>query len=98
MTPHQGQTVGESSLGFAIPGRRLNRNPPPGLNRSASTVTSGNRSNSLGVVLAMAWADHWRWVSSPRCARASSKVTSFEVGDSHLKSADLWFLLLDDSG
>ena len=24
----------------------------------------------------MAWSDHWRWVSSPRWARASSKVTS----------------------
>ena len=26
--------------------------------------------------LAIAWSDHWRWVSSPRWARTSSKVIS----------------------
>src|SRR5262249_16025994 len=28
------------------------------------------------VVRAIAWSDHWRWVSSPRWARLSSDVTS----------------------
>jgi hypothetical protein len=97
MTPHQGQTVCEGLLGLAIPGRRLDRNLPSRLSCSASLATRENRPDSMGVVWAIAWADHWRWVSRPRCAWASSKVTSFEVGDSHFKSADLDFLLLDDS-
>src|SRR4029434_10950128 len=49
---------------------------PPPLNCRASTVTNENRANRLGVVRAIAWSDHWRWVSSPRWARLSSNVTS----------------------
>ena len=43
---------------------------------SAISVTALNRPNSAGVVRAMASSDHWRWVSIPRWARASAKVTS----------------------
>src|ERR1019366_3127113 len=39
-------------------------------------VTMENRPSRTGVVLRMARSDHWRWVSTPRWARVSSKVTS----------------------
>jgi hypothetical protein len=38
-------------------------------------VTSENHASRTGVVRAMARSDHCRWVSKPRCARASSHVT-----------------------
>ena len=44
--------------------------------RWAPSVTQAKRPKSTGVVRAMARSDHWRWVSTPRCARASWKVTS----------------------
>ena len=49
---------------------------PPWLSRRATRVTIENRASRTGVVRAMAWSDHCRWVSTPRCARASSHVTS----------------------
>src|SRR5208337_3189805 len=37
-----------------------------------------NRPSRAGVVRAMARSDHWRWVSTPRCSRVSSKVVSMD--------------------
>jgi len=42
----------------------------------ANTTTRLKRPNKQGVVRSMARSDHWRWVSKPRWARTSSKVTS----------------------
>src|SRR3954466_5779940 len=42
----------------------------------AQSVTSENKPSSAGVVRRMARSDHCRWVSRPRCRRASSKVVS----------------------
>lgn len=42
----------------------------------AHSVTKENRANSAGVVRRMTKSDHWRWVSTPRCRRASSNVVS----------------------
>src|SRR5664279_4123085 len=39
-------------------------------------VTMENRPSKTGVVRRIALSDHWRWVSMPRWARVSSKVTS----------------------
>ena len=44
--------------------------------RSVSKVTSENRANNTGVVRAMALWDHCLWVSTPKCALTSCKVTS----------------------
>src|SRR5215471_2586219 len=44
--------------------------------RSASRMTSEYSPSTHGVVRATAWADHCRWVSSPRWARAAAKVPS----------------------
>src|SRR5262249_40030941 len=49
------------------------------LNCRARAVTSENSANKTGVVRAIACADHGRWVSTPRWARASSKVTSTDA-------------------
>src|SRR6516162_7548631 len=49
---------------------------PPPLNCRARMVTRENRAHRMGVVRAIAWSDHWRWVSRPRWARLSSNVTS----------------------
>ena len=43
---------------------------------SAQSVTMLKRAMSTGVERAMPMSDHWRYVSAPRCARTSSKVTS----------------------
>src|SRR3954464_12483075 len=42
----------------------------------AHTVTKEYKPRSAGVVRRMARSDHWRWVSTPRWARLSEKVTS----------------------
>src|SRR4051794_14722404 len=42
----------------------------------ASSVTIENSASRQGVVRAIALSDHCRCVSTPRCARASWKVTS----------------------
>src|SRR3954447_9564217 len=42
----------------------------------AHRVTSENSPNKSGVVRWIAKSDHWRWVSTPRWRRASSKVAS----------------------
>ena len=42
----------------------------------ANSVTRANKANTKGVLRAMAWSFHCRWVSIPRWARASSKVVS----------------------
>ena len=44
--------------------------------RAASRVTIENSPSRQGVVRAIAWSDHWRWVSTPRWSRTSRKVTS----------------------
>jgi len=49
---------------------------PSPLNCRASTVTSANRANRMGVGRAIAWSDHWRWVARPSWARLSSNVTA----------------------
>ena len=35
------------------------------------SVTMENKARRAGVVRRMALSDHWRWVSTPRCARTS---------------------------
>src|SRR3954467_96881 len=42
----------------------------------AHTVIKEYKPRSAGVVRRMARSDHWRWVSTPRWARHSAKVTS----------------------
>src|SRR4029453_9425127 len=76
MLADQGQTVRERRLVLVVPGGHRHRICPSPLNCRASTVTSENSPNRTGVVRAMARADHWRGVSSPRWVRASSHVTS----------------------
>ena len=49
----------------------------PGLSW-CSRQTKEKVANSKGVVRAIAKGDHWRWVSTPRWRRASSKVTSMD--------------------
>ena len=71
-----GQGVGESGLGFGVPGCG-----PTGMGSDfcswwAARVTQEKRPSRIGVVRAMAWWDHWRWVSTPRWVRTSRKVTS----------------------
>ena len=44
--------------------------------RVASRVTIENKASRHGVVRATALSDHWRYVSTPRCARTSWNVTS----------------------
>jgi len=44
--------------------------------RWAARATQENKPKRAGVVRAMARSDHWRWVSTPRWARTSWKVTS----------------------
>jgi hypothetical protein len=46
------------------------------ISRWAVRVMIEYRPNKAGVVRAMARTCHWRYVSIPRCARASSHVTS----------------------
>ena len=48
----------------------------PDSNRWAAKITQENSLKRSGVVRAIARSDHWRWVSRPRWARASWKVTS----------------------
>ncbi len=38
--------------------------------------TKENNAIKQSGLLAIALSDHWRWVSTPKCARASSKATS----------------------
>src|SRR5262245_51958408 len=38
----------------------------------ANNVTMENRPSSAGVERKIALSDHWRWVSTPKCARTSS--------------------------
>lgn len=49
---------------------------PAGQKRSANPVPQENRPHKTGVVRALAWSAHGRWVSTPRGARASSQVTA----------------------
>src|SRR5215468_10599976 len=42
----------------------------------ANNVMMENRPSSAGVERKIALSDHWRWVSTPKCARTSSNVTS----------------------
>ena len=44
--------------------------------RCAARDTNEYKPIKRGVVRAMAWSDHCRWVSTPRCKRASSNWTS----------------------
>src|SRR6266511_2851998 len=69
----QSENVGSALWYQAVTGTGIR---PSWLNCRASMVTSENNANRTGVVRAIAWSDHWRWVSSPRWARLSSKVTS----------------------
>src|SRR3954469_16062387 len=52
-----------------------------GLSCAASKVTRENSPSRQGVVRAMARSDHWRWVSTPRCARVSWNVVESSVGE-----------------
>ncbi len=54
----------------------LTSNFPFACKRSASKATSENRASNTGVVRAMALWDHCLWVSTPKCALTSCKVTS----------------------
>src|SRR5262249_58787785 len=51
-------------------------NPCSLSSRAANKLTNAYSPHKQGVVRAMAFSDHCRCVSMPRCARASSKVTS----------------------
>lgn len=55
---------------------RIGRAWPSATRRCAMRHTSENRANNAGVVWVIAQSDHCRWVSTPRCRRVSSKVTS----------------------
>ena len=67
MSSYQGQLVSEGRFGFVIPRRRRHRD---------LVIPPDYWASRTGVMRVMVWSDHYRWVSRPRCARASSNVTS----------------------
>jgi hypothetical protein len=83
MTSHQGRTVYRGWFGCMVPSCRLPWNRPP-LAQPQSQPGDDRRSQQKpGVVRAMAWSDQWRGVSSPRCARPASNVTSSQYIATH---------------
>ncbi len=71
-----GQDIGEGGHGLGIPGGSAGTQatlPPQAVGDQDEPA---ERPSRAGVVRAMAAADHWRWVSTPRWARTSWKVTS----------------------
>ena len=71
----QGQRIAERGLAFGVPSACAYRDTVVSLKPMGDEDHEGESPMSTGVVRAMAWSDHCRWVSTPRWARTSSKVT-----------------------
>src|SRR5215813_8081826 len=69
------------------------------ISRSAINVTIENNPKSAGVVRAIARSLHCLWVSIPKCARASSKLTSIRQRRTNQLRicSGVWFSLVDNN-
>jgi hypothetical protein len=71
---HHGKDITEGGFAFGIPGRLAGRK----VMGVGPEHDEAEQAEQAGVVRPMAGVFEWRWVSRPRCARASGKVTSID--------------------
>ena len=71
-----GQDVGEGGDGLGIPGGSAGAQETLPAQGVGDQDEPAERPSRAGVVRAMAFADPWRWVSTPRWARTSWNATS----------------------